>query len=40
MGLDPDGDRILGKRGIELIPDVLCNSGGIIVSHFEWLQKR
>lgn len=32
-------DRIIEKRGdIELIPDVLCNAGGVIVSYFEWLQ--
>ncbi|MBS0664012.1 MAG: Glu/Leu/Phe/Val dehydrogenase [Verrucomicrobia bacterium] len=32
-------DRILEQREeIELIPDVLCNSGGVIVSYFEWLQ--
>jgi len=32
-------DRMIDKRGdIEIIPDVLCNAGGVIVSYFEWLQ--
>ena len=32
-------DRVLESREeIEIIPDVLCNSGGVIVSYFEWLQ--
>ncbi len=36
----PDGDVLLHKRGIEVIPDILCNSGGVIVSYFEWLQNK
>lgn len=32
-------DRVIEQRGdIKLIPDVLCNAGGVIVSYFEWLQ--
>jgi glutamate dehydrogenase (NAD(P)+) len=37
---DPDGDRILQERGIDVIPDILCNAGGVIVSYFEWLQNK
>lgn len=35
----PEADQILQKRDeIFLIPDVLCNAGGVIVSYFEWVQ--
>jgi glutamate dehydrogenase (NAD(P)+) len=35
----PEADAILAQRGeIFVIPDVLCNAGGVIVSYFEWVQ--
>ncbi|MFC1853590.1 Glu/Leu/Phe/Val dehydrogenase [candidate division CSSED10-310 bacterium] len=37
---DPEGDIILREKGIDVIPDILCNSGGVIVSYFEWLQNK
>ena len=37
---DPDGDRILREKKVDLFPDVLCNSGGVVVSYFEWLQNK
>ncbi|WP_458789166.1 Glu/Leu/Phe/Val family dehydrogenase [Adonisia turfae] len=36
----PEADEVLTERGIAVIPDVLCNAGGVIVSYFEWLQSR
>ncbi len=37
---DTDGDQVLAAKGIEVLPDILCNSGGVIVSYFEWLQNK
>jgi glutamate dehydrogenase len=34
----PEGDKILEEKGIFVIPDILCNAGGVTVSYFEWVQ--
>jgi len=34
----PEADEILEKKGITVIPDILCNAGGVVVSYFEWVQ--
>ena len=34
----PEADRILFDKGVFLIPDILCNAGGVTVSYFEWVQ--
>ena len=36
----PDADPILRQNGVLVIPDILCNAGGVIVSYFEWVQNR
>jgi len=38
--ITPEADEVLEKRGIISVPDVLANSGGVIVSYFEWRQNR
>jgi glutamate dehydrogenase (NAD(P)+) len=37
---DPAADDLLRSRGVMVIPDVLCNAGGVTVSYFEWVQDR
>ncbi len=36
--LTPDADVVLKERGVTVVPDILANSGGVIVSYFEWVQ--
>ena len=34
----PAGDDVMAERGILVVPDVICNAGGVTVSYFEWVQ--
>lgn len=34
----PDADVILGERGVVIVPDILANAGGVVVSYLEWVQ--
>jgi glutamate dehydrogenase (NAD(P)+) len=34
----PEADEILHRRGVFMVPDILCNAGGVTVSYFEWVQ--
>ncbi len=36
----PEGDRVLQARGVDVIPDVICNAGAVTVSYYEWLQNQ
>jgi len=35
-----DADRILADHGVLIVPDILANAGGVVVSYFEWVQSR
>lgn len=36
----PEGDDVLARRGIAVVPDILANAGGVTASYFEWAQAR
>ncbi len=36
----PQGEKVLLDRGIDILPDVLANSGGVTVSYYEWVQNK
>lgn len=38
--LSSEADRMLAGRGVEVLPDILCNAGGVIVSYFEMIQNQ
>jgi len=38
--LTPEADAILEEKGVFVIPDILCNAGGVTVSYFEWVQNE
>jgi glutamate dehydrogenase (NAD(P)+) len=35
-----EADRMLAGRGVTVVPDILANAGGVVVSYFEWVQSR
>jgi glutamate dehydrogenase/leucine dehydrogenase len=40
MPIDCEADAILRERGINVVPDILANAGGVTVSYLEWVQNR
>jgi glutamate dehydrogenase (NAD(P)+) len=36
----PEADRVIARRGIDLIPDIIANAGGVTVSYYEWIQNK
>ena len=36
----PEADAIFKEKGILVVPDILANAGGVIVSYFEWVQDK
>ena len=36
--IHPDAEELLTSRGVLVVPDVICNAGGVTVSYFEWVQ--
>jgi glutamate dehydrogenase (NAD(P)+) len=36
----PEADRVLERRKIDVIPDIICNAGGVTVSYYEWIQNK
>ena len=36
----PEADVVLQKRGIDMIPDIIANAGGVTVSYYEWIQNK
>jgi glutamate dehydrogenase (NAD(P)+) len=38
--ITPEADRVLEKRKIDIIPDIICNAGGVTASYYEWIQNK
>lgn len=38
--VSPEADHILEQKGVQVVPDILANAGGVTVSYFEWVQGR